>query len=199
MDQVAGGLISGVQEGRSGPHGEWTEHASDIERTLFDRLENPFKGRAYTGFKPIDSAVATGPGQIIRFVGIVGGSNHGKSALLLPILWTMARAGKRVCLVSRECSVKDAWARLTWIHASLFPGINLPSLNTWMLSQTVSRKSKGRLSSSFWTIYGAEAQSQAASTSTTQARGTRSPSIWCARMTNAGGIALRWTTLGILT
>jgi hypothetical protein len=126
-------LTAGVNLGRTGPQGELSEHADDIEQALFARLESPFTGRIMTGFQPIDSKLSIGPGESIRFVGIVGGSNQGKSALLLPWVYTMAKQGKNVCLVPREYSVADAWARLVWIHASHFPQIQLPSMNTWML------------------------------------------------------------------
>lgn len=113
--------------------GEWLENLDHVEKSLLDVLHQPEQRRILTGFRAIDNSVVIGPTESIRFIGILGYTNHNKSSVLLTMLYNMARSGKRILLVPREFSAEEAWQRLTWQHAEFFPHLNLPSLQQWKL------------------------------------------------------------------
>jgi hypothetical protein len=113
--------------------GSWTENADEIGRILDDHLVNSEKYRIYTGFAEIDRVCAVGP-KYLKWIGILGYTNHGKSAFLLAMLYNMARAGHRILFIPREASVEETWLRLTFMHKEHFPKLKLCSLNTWIRS-----------------------------------------------------------------
>jgi KaiC/GvpD/RAD55 family RecA-like ATPase len=112
--------------------GGWLEHTPEISKMLDDQLDNPEQYRIYTGFKTIDENVVIGP-KNQKWIGILGYTNHGKTAFLLSLIYNMARAGHRVLLVPREYSPEEAWLRLTFMHSEHIQHGDMGSLDDWML------------------------------------------------------------------
>jgi hypothetical protein len=111
--------------------GDWAENVDHIRASLLGTLESPERTRIYTGYDKIDEQIIIGPTEEIRFVGILGHTNHGKSSYMLPMIYNMARSGKRILLVPREHSVEATWHRLTFMHAEFFPKLAIPSYSFW--------------------------------------------------------------------
>ncbi|HEX3682229.1 MAG TPA: hypothetical protein VHU83_06770 [Bryobacteraceae bacterium] len=111
--------------------GDWAENADHIEASLLAALETPEQRRILTGYQKIDEQIVIGPTEEIRFVGILGYTNHGKSSFMLPMIYNMCRAGKKILLVPREHSVEATWHRLTFMHAEFFPKLAVPSYSYW--------------------------------------------------------------------
>jgi hypothetical protein len=59
-----------------------------------------------------------GPDNPIKFIGLLGFSNHRKSTLLFTFAFNAAMAGHKVMVVPRECSVEDVWMRFCWLYAA---------------------------------------------------------------------------------
>ena len=105
-----------------GEHGTLQDNATDVGQTLLARLNpNAPSYKVMTGFDSLDNSITMGTGEDVRFVLIAGGSNHGKSAILLPMIYNAAASGKNVLLIPREYTVRSAWERLLWMHQHQFP------------------------------------------------------------------------------
>jgi hypothetical protein len=88
----------------------------DVARRIDLAATRP--GNIIRTLTPMDRSFRIGPDQGIRFVGVLGSTNHGKSAMLFQLAYTAALAQYRVLFVPRECSVSDAWQRFVWLHAA---------------------------------------------------------------------------------
>ena len=113
------------------PEGAWRENADLSADAMIDGLKDSIKSRCYTGFKHIDEALAIGPQQTIRYVGILGFSNHGKSTLLRTMAYSMAKSGKRILYIAREDSALNTWGQLSFLHSYQRPDLNLPAASVW--------------------------------------------------------------------
>jgi hypothetical protein len=113
------------------PEGSWRENSELTGDALIEALSDTVKDRCYTGFKHFDEAMAIGPQQSIRFIGIVGFLNHMKSSLLRTMSYNMARAGKKVLYISLEDSALNCWVQLCWLHSYERPDLNIPDLPFW--------------------------------------------------------------------
>jgi hypothetical protein len=113
--------------------GDLHENLDTIERMMLDHLETSARNRCLTGFPEIDGKIAIGPGQEFRLIGIAGYSNHGKSGMLMTMMYNMLREGKRILFIPLEFSAFEAWCRLVWLHMEERNDLNVPSLQFWKL------------------------------------------------------------------
>lgn len=116
--------------------GDWAEHAEDVSQFLDSHLADADKNRVYTGFPTIDAQCVIGR-KFLKWIGILGGTSHGKSAFLLPMIYNMSRFGQNILLIPKEHSVEETWSRLTWMHSNYFRDKPLCSLNTWIKTPTL--------------------------------------------------------------
>ena len=110
--------------------GDFHEHLDHVKHNLLDALVDPTGKRIFTGLPSIDQKLVIGPGEPLRFCLIAGYTNHGKSGLLMTIIYRALQQGKRVLFVPLEFDAMEAWKRLTWLHLQNVK-INLPSLTLW--------------------------------------------------------------------
>lgn len=115
----------------SAPEGAWRANADLGAEALIDGLNDTIKARCYTGFKHIDDAVAIGPKHSIKYIGILGFTNHGKSMLLRSMIYNMAKAGKRVLFVAREDTALNTWTQLSFLHSYERRDLHIPPVNVW--------------------------------------------------------------------
>jgi hypothetical protein len=115
----------------SAPEGAWRENAELGADALIDGLKDSIRDRSYTGFRHIDEAVAIGPGQPIKFVGILAFTNHCKSTVMRSMAYNMARSGKRILFIAREDSALNTWTQLSFLHSYARPDIAIPDINVW--------------------------------------------------------------------
>jgi hypothetical protein len=115
----------------SAPDGAWREKADIGADALLDGLKDTIKDRAYTGFSRIDSAVAIGPKQSIKYIGILGFSNHGKSMIMRTMAYNMALGGKRILYIAREDTALNTWTQLSFLHSYTRPELDIPPINVW--------------------------------------------------------------------
>lgn len=113
------------------PQGPWREKADEGANVLIEGLQDTIRERVYTGFKHIDSVVTIGPKQSVKYIGILGFSNHGKSMVLRQMAYNMATSGKRILYVPREDSPRNTWLQLSFLHAWTRPDLDIPSVNVW--------------------------------------------------------------------
>lgn len=111
--------------------GDWVDHSASMADNLLDMRRNPLGNKVLTGIAPLDRTLSIGPGEEIRFVGVLGASGHMKTQTLLAMIYNMARSGHHVLFVPRESSVEAAWRRLTWLHSEYCEGVRLPELGVW--------------------------------------------------------------------
>jgi archaellum biogenesis ATPase FlaH len=111
--------------------GPWREKADEGANDLIEGLRDTIRERVYTGFKHIDSVVTIGPKQSVKYIGILGFSNHGKSMVLRQMAYNMAVSGKRILYVPREDSPKNTWQQLSFLHAWTRPDLDIPNVNVW--------------------------------------------------------------------
>lgn len=104
---------------------------ADHIQNIFDSYILSDSSRIFTKFGTIDTCVI-GRRQPNRWIGILGYTNHGKSLLLLSLIYNMAMSGKNVLLVPREVSVDEAYMQLAYLHASNFPELELCSRAKWI-------------------------------------------------------------------
>jgi hypothetical protein len=67
--------------------------------------------------RPIDQVMSIGPGEPIKWVGLLGYTNQRKSTLLFTFAYNAAQAGYKVLFVPLENTVDEAWTRIYWLHA----------------------------------------------------------------------------------
>jgi len=115
----------------SSPEGAWRENADLSADALIDGLKDTIRDRCYTGFKHIDDVVTIGPKQPVRYIGILGFTNHGKSMLLRTMVYNMAKAGKRILFIAREDSALNTWTQLSFLHSYSRRDLHLPPVNVW--------------------------------------------------------------------
>jgi hypothetical protein len=115
--------------------GDLRENIDYVNETLNRFLSGDEGDRILTDFIHLDTTTLIGPGYQNRWIGILGYTNHGKSMYLMSMLYNMAKAGKRILLVPRECSVEEAWMRFVFMHAINFPDLPMISLNEWQMSK----------------------------------------------------------------
>lgn len=127
--------------------GGWVENADEISALLDNHLERSEEERIYTGFREIDASCLIGK-KFLKWIGVLGFTNHGKSTFLLPLAYNMARAGHKILYVPCEGSPEDVWTRLTWIHNE-FLGLPLCTRNTWLTTPKLvtqrDRQTKDRI------------------------------------------------------
>jgi hypothetical protein len=111
--------------------GDWVKNLDHVEDELLKVIDDGEKNRILTGFRHIDDVVTIGPGHT-SYIGILGRTNHGKTAYLLTMVYNMVCAGRRVLLVPLEATVTETWTRLAFMHASQFSDIDMPSYSDWL-------------------------------------------------------------------
>jgi hypothetical protein len=113
------------------PEGKWKESGDHQIANLREGLQSTMDARCWTGLKHIDDAVAIGPKQDIKYVGILGFTNHGKSMLTRSMTYDMAAAGKRILYVAREEDAITTWLQLSWLHAHQRHDLNIPPIGVY--------------------------------------------------------------------
>jgi hypothetical protein len=112
--------------------GDWVENADNISQELDTQLLTQTETRIKTLYTDIDENLVIGK-KDLRWIGILGYTNHGKSTFLYSLLYNMARSGHNILLIPREISVAKVWIKLTWLHSKWFPDMPLCSYDTWGL------------------------------------------------------------------
>ena len=95
--------------------GELVENMDVVSKYIDSYIIGDTK-RVYTGFKHIDQKTLIGKKQPNHWIGILGYTHHGKSLLLMSMIYNMALHGANVMLCPRESSVEDAWMNIVWLH-----------------------------------------------------------------------------------
>lgn len=113
------------------PEGAWRENAELGAEVLLESLKDTLKDRAYTGFSRIDSTTVIGPKQSIRYIGILGFSNHGKSMFMRSMAYNMAKSGKKILYIACEDTALNTWTQLSFLHSYTQTDLDIPPINVW--------------------------------------------------------------------
>jgi archaellum biogenesis ATPase FlaH len=132
VEHMASGII--IDTRPKPVEGSLKDNAALIGDTLIKGLQDRAASRCFTGLKHIDKKCAIGPKDSLKYIGILGFSNHGKSMLLRQIAYNQMLAGKRILYISREDNVGNTWAQLAFLHAYSMPKLDIPDYDTWDLN-----------------------------------------------------------------
>ena len=113
-------------------HGDLCENINYVETLINSYIVEGEAKRLYTGFKHIDNITLIGRRQPIRWIGILGYTNHGKSLLLNTMLYNMACHGANVMLCPLEQTLDYTYMSLVWLHyRKVCPDRKLIPLSEW--------------------------------------------------------------------
>jgi len=116
--------------GAKGIQGDTKENLAGVSINLDAALIPKQGSRLLTGIKEIDEDMNIGPSGL-KYIGLLGYLNSGKSTLLKSMLLEFARQGASVLFVPREENAEQAMASLIWANAYDHNIKNMPSLVKW--------------------------------------------------------------------
>src|SRR6201998_3865927 len=113
-------------------HGDLKENLDYVEEQINSYIKAGDTKRLYTGFKHIDNITLIGRKQPIRWIGILGYTNHGKSLLLNTMLYNIACEVSNVMLCPLEQTIDYTYMSFVWLHyRKVCPDRKLIPLSEW--------------------------------------------------------------------